>query len=120
VFDQTARPDDGRRIVVHYYLSRYRPRLDFRTFQMKNLRRFGFYETYPQWRAGRWVLYAMKFDAHAPIVFALSSAIPARYRSAVRDGVSYWNQALGRRLLRVIDAPPTVRARAPTTTSFSG
>jgi hypothetical protein len=113
VLDQNARTDDGRRIAIHYYLSRYRPNPDFRTFEMKNLRRFGFYETYPQWRSGRWVLYAMKFDAHEPIVFALSSTIPARYRSAVRDGVLYWNQAFGRSVLRAIDAPPAVRAPSP-------
>jgi hypothetical protein len=76
VFDQDARTDDGNRIVVHYYLNLYNPSPDFRPFQMKSLRRFGFYETYPQWRSGRWVLYAMKFDIHEPIVFALSSAIP--------------------------------------------
>jgi uncharacterized protein DUF4953 len=113
VFDQAARTDDSRRIVVHYYLSRYLPRPGFDRFEMKNLRRFGFYETYPQWRSGRWVLYAMKFDAHEPVVFALSSAIPARYRSAVRDGVLYWNQALGKSLLRVIDAPAALRAPRP-------
>jgi hypothetical protein len=77
---------------------------------MTSLRRFGFYETYPQWRSGQWVLYAMKFNAHRPIVFALSAAIPARHRAAVRDGVLYWNQAFGRPLVRVIDAPPGVRA----------
>jgi hypothetical protein len=113
VFEQAALTDDGRRIVVHYYLGPYHPRLDFRPFEMKSLRRFGFYETYPLWRSGRWVLYAMKFDVHEPIVFALSSAIPARYRSAVRDGVLYWNQAFGRSVLRVIDAPPGVRAPSP-------
>ena len=113
VFDQEARTDDGQRIVVDYYLSPYHPPPDFRPFEMKNLRRFGFYETYPQWRSGRWVLYAMKFDVHEPIVFALSSAIPERYRSAVRDGVLYWNQAFGRSAIRVIDAPPGVRAPSP-------
>jgi hypothetical protein len=113
VFDQEARTEDGQRIVVHYYLSPYRPRPDFRAFEMKNLRRFGFYETYPQWRSDRWVLYAMKFDIHEPIVFALSSAIPERYRTAVRDGVLYWNQAFGRSLVRVIDAPPGIRAPNP-------
>jgi len=113
VFDQKARTDDGQRIVVHYYLSPYHPRPDFQPFEMTSLRRFGFYETYPQWRSGRWVLYAMKFDVHEPIVFALSSAIPARYRAAVRDGVFYWNQAFGRSILRVIDAPPNVRAPSP-------
>lgn len=113
VFDQDARTDDGLRIVVHYYLSPYNPSPDFRPFEMKNLRRFGFYETYPQWRSGRWVLYAMKFDVHEPIVFALSSAIPERYRPAVRDGVLYWNRAFGRSPIRVIDAPPSVRAPNP-------
>jgi hypothetical protein len=113
VFDQEARIEDGERLLVHYYLSRYQPDPDFRPFEMKNLRRFGFYETYPQWSSGRWVLYAMKFDAHRPIVFALSSAIPARLRSAVRDGVLYWNQAFGTPLVRVIDAPADARAPRP-------
>ena len=113
VFDQNAHTDNGQGIVVHYYLSLYNPSPDFRPFEMKNLRRFGFYETYPQWRSGRWVLYAMKFDVHEPIVFALSSAIPKRHRAAVRDGVLYWNQAFGRSLIRVIDAPPWVRAPSP-------
>ena len=112
-FEQEARTDDGQPIVVHYYLSRYQPSPRFRPFEMKNLRRFGFYETYPQWRSGRWVLYAMKFDEHEPIVFALSSAIPERRRSAVRDGVLYWNRAFGRPLVRVVDAPPGVRAPNP-------
>ena len=55
----------------------------------------------------------MKFDVHEPIVFALSSAIPERRRAAVRDGVLYWNQAFGRSVIRVIDAPPGVRAPSP-------
>src|SRR6185295_335333 len=42
VFDQAARTTEGRRVVVHYYLSPYRPRRDFRPFEMKDLRRFGF------------------------------------------------------------------------------
>jgi hypothetical protein len=113
VFDQEARTDDGARVLVHYYLSPYDPSSSFHPFEMKNLRRFGFYETYPQWRSGRWVLYAMKFDVHEPIVFALSSAIPERRRPAVRDGVLYWNHALGNSLIRVIDAPSAVRAPSP-------
>jgi hypothetical protein len=113
VFDQEARIDDGRRVVVHYYLSPYNPSQDFHPFEMKNLRRFGFYETYPQWRADQWVLYAMKFDVHEPIVFALSSAIPERRRAAVRDGVLYWNRAFGTSVIRVTDAPLGVRAPSP-------
>jgi len=113
VFDQEARTGDGEPIVVHYYLSRYVLAPDFRPFEMKDLRRFGFYETYPQSRSGHSVLYAMKFATDAPIVFALSPAIPERRRAAVRDGVLYWNRAFGRSLVQVVDAPPGVRAPSP-------
>ncbi len=113
VFDQEARTEDGDRVVAHYYLSRYRPDPDFRPFEMTSLMHFGFYETYPQVRSGRSVLYAMKFGSDAPIVFALSSTIPARYRDAVRDGALYWNRALGKPLLRVVDAPVGVEAPDP-------
>jgi hypothetical protein len=110
VFEQEAMKHDGDRVQVHYYLSPYRPDPAFLPFEMTSLKHFGFYETYPQRRSGRWVLYAMKFGADAPIVFALSSSIPERYRDAVRDGVLYWNRALGRPLLQVIDAPANVEA----------
>ncbi len=113
VFDQEARTNDGQQLIIHYYLSAYQPRADFRRFEMKNLRRFGFYETYPQWRSSGWVLYATKFDIHEPIVFALSSDTPKQYRSALRDGVLYWNRAFGRTVVRVIDAPSGVRAPNP-------
>ncbi len=113
VFDQSAKKENGDSLIVHYYLSPYRPDPDFDAFEMKSLDHFGFYETYPRQRLGRWVLYATKFDAHEPIVFALSATIPARYRDAVRDGVLYWNRALGTPLLRVVDAPSDVRAPSP-------
>jgi hypothetical protein len=100
-------------VLVHYYLSPYRPNPNFQPFEIENLDHFGFYETYPQRRSGRTVLYAMKFDSHKPIVFALSAAIPDRYRQAVRDGVLYWNKALGQPLLQVIDAPDGVTAPSP-------
>jgi hypothetical protein len=113
VFDQEAKNKDGDRVVVHYYLSRYSPDPAFRPFEMKSLMHFGFYETYPQRSSGKWVLYAMKFGVDKPIVFALSSSIPERYRGAVRAGVLYWNRALGQPLLQVIDAPPGVHAPSP-------
>jgi len=100
-------------VLVHYYLSPYRANPNFKPFEIQNLDHFGFYETYPRRRSGRTVFYAMKFDSHKPIVFALSAAIPDRYRQAMRDGVLYWNKALGRPLLQVIDAPDDVTAPSP-------
>ena len=113
VFDQEAEKEDGTPVVVHYYLQPYRPDPDFRPYEMKSLKHFGFYETYPQRRDSEWVLYAMKWSVHEPIRFALSSTIPMRYREAVRDGVLYWNRALGHSLIEVVDAPPEVRAPSP-------
>jgi len=113
ILDQAGLDEGGSPIVVHYYLTPYRHNADFMPFELKNLRHFGFFETYPQEHAGRIVLYAMKFDSHRPIVFALSSEIPARYRAAIRDGVDYWNRAFGMPLIRVIDAPEGIRAPSP-------
>jgi hypothetical protein len=110
VLDQKALDADMKPVLVHYYLSPYRPNLNFQPFEIENLDHFGFYETYPRRRSGRTVLYAMKFDSHKPIVFALSAAIPNRYRQAVRDGVLYWNKALGEPLIQVIDAPDGITA----------
>lgn len=113
VLNQEGLDENGRRIVVHYYLTPYRPNPNYMPFELADLTHFGFYETYPQSRSGRVVLYAMKFDIHKPIVFALSSEVPARFRPAVRDGVRYWNKAFGMPLLRVIDAPEGVTAPNP-------
>jgi hypothetical protein len=113
ILKQEAFSKSNEPVLVHYYLSPYHPNRSFEPFEIENLDRFGFYETYPQRQAGRTVLYAMKFDIHKPIVFALSDVIPSRYRNAVRDGVLYWNQVLGRPLLHVIDAPEGVTAPSP-------
>jgi len=113
VLVQQARIGDHEPVLVYYYVSPYRPNPNFTPFEIKNLDHFGFYETYPERGSGRTVLYAMKFDTGTPIVFALSSAIPAQYRDAVRDGVLYWNKAFGVPLLRVTDAPEGVTAPDP-------
>lgn len=113
VFDQSAEQDDGSPIVAHYYLRPYRPDPGFRRFAMNNLDHFGFYETYPPSHAGRLDFYAMNFGANDPVVFSLSSAIPVHHRAAVRDGILYWNRALGQPLIRVVDAPSGVRAPSP-------
>ena len=113
VLTQQALTEPHEPVIVYYYLSPYRANPNFTPLEIKNLDRFGFYETYPERGSRRTVLYAMKFDHGKPIVFALSSGIPAQYRAAVRDGVRYWNKALGVSLLQVIDAPDGVTAPNP-------
>jgi hypothetical protein len=113
VIEQEGLDETGRPVAVHYYLSPYRRNDAFEPFELADLMHFGFYETYPRQRAGRTVFYATKFDSHRPIVFALSADVPARHHQAVRDGVRYWNTALGMPLLEVIDAPAGVTAPSP-------
>ena len=113
VLEQQGLDESAGLVAVHYYLSPYRYNDAFEPFELESLDYFGFYETYPRRVSGRIVLYAMKFDSHMPIVFALSADIPAPYREAVRDGVRYWNKALEMPLLRVIDAPAGVTAPSP-------
>lgn len=104
VIEQQALSHDER-VSVHYYLSPYRPDPHFEPFELGELDHFGFYQTYPQQRAGRSVFLATRFDSRKPIIFALSASLPAARRGAVRDGVLYWNRVLGRQLIRVVDAP---------------
>jgi Met-zincin len=113
VLKQQAVTRDQEPVLVYYYLSPYHPNPNFEPFEIENLDHFGFYETYPELQSGKTVLYAMKFDPQKPIVFALSSEIPEKYRDAVRDGVLYWNKAFGSTLIRAIDAPEGVRAPNP-------
>ena len=113
VLKQRAVTQDGQPVLVYYYLTRYHPNPHFKPFEIENLDHFGFFQTYPERRSGRTVLYAMKFDTAEPIVFALSSEIPEQYRQAVRDGVLYWNRAFGLPLVKVIDAPEGVTAPNP-------
>lgn len=110
VLEQHALDRGDDPVVVHYYLRPYRPSPDFESVELRNLERFGFYQTYPQEQRNGTVLYATKFGVREPIVFALSPQIPARHRQAVRDGILYWNRAFGVPLLRAIDAPAGVKA----------
>jgi len=113
VIEQEGLDEAGRPVAVHYYLSPYSRNDTFEPFELSDLMHFGFYETYPRQRSGKTVFYAMKFDSHRPIVFALSADVPPALRAAARDGVRYWNTALGRPLLDVIDAPAGVTAPSP-------
>lgn len=113
VVEQKAVNRHREHVRVHYYLSKYRSSASFVPIEIEGLEHFGLYETYPQRVAGRTVLYGTKFDVDEPIVFALSSAIPADHRLAVRDGVEYWNKALGIHLIHVTDAPEGVTAPDP-------
>ena len=53
VLKQQALTKDDQLVLVHYYLSPYRPNPTFEPFEIKNLDHFGFYETYPERQSGQ-------------------------------------------------------------------
>ena len=99
-------------VEVVYYLSPYRPDPNFKpTVAPRTLDRLGFFETESQITDGSGeITYATKHDLSKPVVYAISANTPAEYRDAVREGILYWNKALGRDALSVVDAPAGVFA----------
>lgn len=73
--------------------------------------RVGFLATSPLVnKEGGFTSYATKHDISKPIVIAISANTPVEYRQAVKDGILYWNRALGKDVISVIDAPKGVSA----------
>ncbi|HEX4924201.1 MAG TPA: zinc-dependent metalloprotease, partial [Bdellovibrionales bacterium] len=56
------------------------------------------------------IVHATRFHPAKPITFAISANTPPEFKDAVREGVLYWNQAFGKDVVKVIDAPQGVVA----------
>lgn len=99
-------------IKAQYYLSPYNPDPDFVPTRTFGHDQFGFFEVAPQMQINTdtTAIYGAKFDSNKPIVYAISDNTPAEYRQPIRDAVLYWNQAFGREVVQVIDAPAGRRA----------
>ena len=97
---------------VVYYLSPYFPNPNFKpTRAPRTFDQMGFFEVGTQFNnESGMVTYASKLDVSKPIIYAISANTPAEYKNAVRDGILYWNKALGKNLIQVIDAPTSVFA----------
>jgi hypothetical protein len=97
---------------VRYYLAPYLANDGFQpTVSPDTLDRMGFFEvnTLINDESGE-TTYASKRDVRKPIVFAVSANTPPDFKQAVKDGILYWNRALGNNLISVVDAPAGVNA----------
>jgi hypothetical protein len=105
-----------------YYLQPYAPSPNFMpTRAPRNLEHMGFFEASPQFNEESGTIsYAAKLDINKPIIYAISANTPAEYKSAIRDGILYWNRALGKDLIQVIDAPSGLIAPSPDTILSNG
>lgn len=100
-------------VEVRYYFQPYEPSEDFEpTVSPKNKKHYGFFEINPsisqETKKSR--TYASKFNINKPIVFSISHNTPAEYRDTIKEGVLYWNKALGGDFIKVIDAPKGITA----------
>ena len=93
-------------VEIKYYLTLYQPNPSFKPSISKGFQTVGFFEVAPQMlKDGGHVTYAAKFNVSKPITFAISANTPAEYKTAIRDGVLYWNKVFGEVKLKVVDAP---------------
>lgn len=100
-------------LEVRYYLSPYRVNEGFSPTESLGFERMGFFETGARINEnGDTVMNATKFDLRKPIVFAISDNTPPEFREAVREGILYFNKALGNKI-QVIDAPKGLTAPNP-------
>ena len=101
-------------VEVRYYLSPYLPDPTFKQTVSPGFTNAGYFEVMPQNVAGGATtkVLAMKWQLNKePITYFISANTPPEYRDAVKNGVLYWNQALGQDVFAVADAP--VGATAP-------
>jgi hypothetical protein len=100
-------------IEVRYYLTPYLPDQSFSPTTSPGFTHAGYFEVAPQINSGLGdsTVLASKWNiGKKPITYYLSANTPPAYREAVKNGVLYWNMALGEIAFAVADAPAGVTA----------
>ncbi len=95
-------------LELRYYLSPYLPDPTFKQTVSPGFTNAGYFEVMPQDVAGgaKTKVLAMKWQLNKePITYFISANTPPEYRDALKNGVLYWNQALGQDVFAVADAP---------------
>jgi len=92
---------------MKYELSLYNPSKTFNPKKSTLLKKVGYFETHPILdpeatdRDKVKNYYILKYDENKPITYHISANTPKEYLQAVKDGVLYWNKALGKDLIKV-------------------
>jgi hypothetical protein len=113
---QVAQADYGGTVStleLRYFFQPYQPDATYPALVSKQEYRWsGFFESAPSIVPGTtsFQTYVSRFHPAKPLKYAISSNTPAEVREAVRDGILYWNRALGRDWIEVVDAPDGVTA----------
>lgn len=110
---QAARVQEFKPIVIEYYLKPYEP-IMYTPLLTPGHTVMSFFENAPHRLPNAQLEYQVaRFNPSQPIRFAISDAVPVEFRAAVREGILYWNAALGRTLIEVTQAPAGRHAPDP-------
>jgi hypothetical protein len=114
---QVAQLDQGGGFIdtleLRYFFRPYQPDASFpKLVSKQDFRWSGFFESTALAIPGTnaFELNVSRFHPEKPLKYAISSNTPAEVKEAVRDGILYWNRALGRDWIEVVDAPEGVTA----------
>lgn len=100
-------------LELRYFIRPYQPDPSFpKLVSKQDFRWSGFFEStalaIPGTNSFEWNV--SRFHPEKPLKYAISANTPAEVKEAVRDGILYWNRALGRDWIEVVDAPEGVTA----------
>ncbi len=100
---------------VKYYILPYEFDKNFPKKESLKAKTIGYFEVSPTLEAniGRSNTFITKYDITKPVIYYISSNVPAEFKESVRDGILYWNQAFGREVITVQDLPTTISIHDP-------
>ena len=99
-------------VEMKYYFSQYSPNPKYVPIDSPGFDILGYFEANPlvQDDFGMAYTHITRWDLSKPIVYYISRDVPEEYRSAVKEGVLYWNKVLGKNFLQVELAPEGIQA----------
>jgi hypothetical protein len=94
---------------VKYFITPYFSDSKYQPLTFPGLRKHGFFEVAPRLlEDGSSISLATRFDPAKKQRWSISPNTPAYLKEAIRDGILYWNKALGKDWLEVVEAPPSL------------
>ena len=100
-------------LELRYFLRPYTPDPNYSPLvSHQDFRRVGYFESAPVRVAGAQATqrFLSRFNPASPLRYAISANTPDEVKQAMRDAILYWNRALGREWIQVVDAPAGVTA----------
>jgi hypothetical protein len=102
------------RMEMRYYLTPYTATA-YVPKTVKDTRHVRYFKSFPNLEktSGKSRTHILRFDVSNPITFSYSANTPKEFEQAVKDGITYWNLAFGKEVIKAEKAPQGVTAPHP-------